>query len=135
MKTIVIDVHDLLSPLSARGVEKQLAKLPGIKQVDVNSVSRSARVVYDETVTGLDAIKAKVRECGHHCCGELMPKHLCKQDPAPADAQAMADTTRAVPVSATPPAQHRQHTGHVEQAQPAQAAEHGGIRIGSGGLC
>ena len=126
MKTTVIDVRDLLSPLSARGVEKQLAKVPGIKQVDVNSVSGSARVVYDETVTGLNAIKAKVRECGHHCGGELVPQHLCEQEHPPGDAQVKADPAKATPVSATPPAsaQHRQHTGHAGHAQTAQPAEH-----------
>ena len=30
MKTTIIDVRDLLSPLSARGVETQLTKVPGI---------------------------------------------------------------------------------------------------------
>ncbi len=78
MKTSVIAVRGLLSPLSARGVEQQLAKAPGVKQVEVNCVSGSATVLYDETVTGLDAIKAKVRECGHHCGSELVPKHICE---------------------------------------------------------
>ncbi len=121
MQTTVMDVRDLLSPLSAQGVEKQLARMPGIKQVDVNCVSGSARVVYDETVTGLNAIKAKVRECGHHCGGELVPRHLCEQEHPPGDAQVKADPAKVTPVSATPPAQHHQHTG---QAQTTQAAEH-----------
>ena len=125
MKTAVIDVHDLLSPLSARGVEKQLAKMPGVKQVDVNSVSGSARVVYDETLATLNAIKAKVRECGHHCGGELAPKHLCKQEPALGDAR-MAGVAKAAPVAATlpGPAQHHQHTAHVEQAGATQPVEY-----------
>lgn len=109
MITTLIDVRDLLSPLSARGVEKQLAKLPGVKQAEVNGVSGSTTVVYDETVTGLNAIKAKVRECGHHCGGELVPKHLCEQEHPPGDAQVMADAARATPVAATPPAQHAEH--------------------------
>ncbi|MHB1670156.1 heavy metal translocating P-type ATPase [Thiomonas sp.] len=124
MKTTVIDVRDLLSPLSARGVEKQLVKMPGIKQVDVNSVSGSATVVYDGTVTDLDAIKAKVHECGHHCGGELVPRHLCEQEHPPGDAQVMADPAKATPVSAMPPAQHRQHTGHATPVQTAQPTEH-----------
>ncbi|MDO8705173.1 MAG: heavy metal translocating P-type ATPase [Sulfuricaulis sp.] len=132
MKTTVIDVRDLFSPLSARGVEKQLAKVPGVKQVDVNYVSGSARVVYDETVTGLNSIKAKVRECGHHCGGELVPKHLCEPEVPPDDSQIIVGHARSAPIPATPsghgehPAQaeHHQHTGHVEQAQPTQPAEH-----------
>ncbi|MDP2027978.1 cation-translocating P-type ATPase [Sulfuriferula sp.] len=130
MKTTVMDVRDLLSPLSARGVEKQLARMPGIKQVDVNSVSGSARVVYDETVTGLNAIKAKVRECGHHCSGELVPRHLCEQEHPLGDASATADS--AGPVSA-PPTQFA-HTGHAEPAQPAEHADMGsmGHEMGAG---
>ena len=121
MKTTVIDVRDLLSPLSARGVEKQLAKLPGVAQVDVNCVSGSATVVYDETVTGLDAIKAKVRECGHHCGGELVPKHLCVQESPPDDARVTADSAGVIP---TPPIQpaHAEHTEHA--AQPAHPPAH-----------
>ncbi|MHB1531806.1 heavy metal translocating P-type ATPase [Acidithiobacillus sp.] len=109
MKTTVIDVRDLLSPLSARGVEKQLARMPGVKQADVNSVSGSATVVYDETVTGLNAIMAKVRECGHHCSGELVPKHLCEYEYPAGDARVMANSAKAMPVSAMPRAQHAEH--------------------------
>ena len=76
MKTAIFNVRDLLSPLSARGVENQRGKMPGVKKIEVNSVSGSATVLYDETVTGLDTIKAKVHECGHHCGGELVPKHI-----------------------------------------------------------
>lgn len=77
MKTNVIEVSGMLSALSARGVEKQLAKLPGVHKVEVNYVAGSATVVYDETVTDLKAIKARVHECGYHCTGEMLPKHLC----------------------------------------------------------
>ena len=73
MKTTVIDVRDLLSPLSARGVEKQLAKMPGVQQAEVNLVSGSATVLYEETVTGLDAIKAKVHE---GLCSAVNPHRL-----------------------------------------------------------
>ncbi len=131
MKTTVIDVRDLLSPLSARGVEKQLVRMPGVKQVDVNSVSGSATVVYDETVTDLNAIKARVRECGHHCNGELVPKHLCESEAAPGDAQVMAVP---IPSPAAPPghgeqpapAEHRKHAGHVEPARTDQVTQHAG---------
>ena len=125
MKTTVIDVRDLLSPLSARGVEKQLAKVPGIKQVDVNSVSGSATVLYDETVTGLDTIKAKVRECGHHCGGELVPKHLCEPEHPRGNANVAADSASAI----LPPIQpaHANHTRHGElgkAVQPTHPTEH-----------
>lgn len=83
MKTSVIEVSGMLSALSARGVEKQLAKLPGVHKVEVNYVAGSATVVYDETVTDLKTIKARVHACGYHCTGEMLPKHLCAPEDPP----------------------------------------------------
>ncbi len=124
MKTTLIDVRDLLSPLSARGVEKQLAQMHGVEQADVNNVSGSATVLYDETVTSLGAIKAKVRECGHHCHAERVPKHVGKQEQPPGDAKVIADLARPAPA---PPTQspHAKHTGHVEPDTTAQSAHPG----------
>jgi Cu2+-exporting ATPase len=78
MKSSVIEVDGMLSVLNAHGVEKQLAKLRGVERAEVNYVSGSATVVYDETVIDLNAIKSRVHKCGYHCSGELVPKHLCK---------------------------------------------------------
>ncbi|MBT8072304.1 MAG: heavy metal translocating P-type ATPase, partial [Xanthomonadales bacterium] len=84
MKTVNIEVGGLVSALSARGVEKQLSKLTGVKKVEVNYVAGSATVVYDETAIDLKAIKARVHECGYHCAGEQMPTHVCVPDDPPA---------------------------------------------------
>ena len=85
MKTSVIEVGGMLSALSARGVEKQLARLRGVERAAVNYVSGSATVIYDETVIDLWTIAAKVHECGYHCSGELVPKHLCKPEHLPSE--------------------------------------------------
>jgi Cu2+-exporting ATPase len=85
MKTSVIEVGGMLSALSAHGVEKQLARLHGIERAEVNYVSGSATVVYDETAIDLKTIKAKVHECGYRCSGELVPKHLCKPEHPPSE--------------------------------------------------
>ena len=127
MKTTVIDVRGLLSPLSAAGIEKQLARLAGIHHIDVNKVSGSATVVYDETLTSLSAIQAKVSECGHHCGGELVPRHLCENEYPAGHAQAMVG--RDASVSAMPSGQgehtdHRQHTQQVQASAPVLHAEH-----------
>ncbi|MCY1337911.1 hypothetical protein D9M68_341270 [compost metagenome] len=58
MKTGIIEAGGLLSVLSARGVEKQLARLPGVTRAEVNGVSGSTTVEYDETVIPLSDIKA-----------------------------------------------------------------------------
>lgn len=116
MKSNVIDVRDLLSPLSAEGIEKQLAKLPGIKHVSVNRVSGNASLEYDEFVTDLDTIQAKIRECGHHCHGELLPKHLCV---SAAHRPETAVTSDRPP---SPPDQH--HHDSAIPAAPRVPAEH-----------
>jgi len=88
MKTIIVEVGGLLSTLSARGVEKQLSKLIGVKKAEVNYVAGSATVVYDEKVVDLKTIKARVHKCGYHCAGEQMPKHVCVPEDPPVAAHA-----------------------------------------------
>jgi Cu2+-exporting ATPase len=78
MKTSIIEVGGMLSALSARGVEKQLMKLPGIEKAEVNYVSGSATVTYNERVIALGEVQTKVQDCGYHCGGELLPKHVCQ---------------------------------------------------------
>ena len=85
MDTSIIEVGGMLSPLSAHGVEKQLRKLRGVERAEVNYVSGSATVVYDERVIDLEAIKARVHKCGYHCSGVLVPRHLCKADGPPSE--------------------------------------------------
>lgn len=75
MRTAVVDVGDLLSVQSALGVEKQ-RRLPGVERVEVSAVARSATAEFDEKAIDLRRIKERIRECGHHCRGEIVPKHL-----------------------------------------------------------
>jgi len=89
MKTAIIEVAGLVSVLSARGIEKQLARLPGVRKAEVNYVAGSATVVFDETLIDLTEIKAKVRECGYHCGGELLPKHVCEPEDSPVESVAV----------------------------------------------
>ncbi len=120
MKTINLEVSGLLSTLSARGVEKQLARLPGVHKVEVNYVAGSATVAYDEAFTDLKTIKAQVRECGYHCAGELLPKHVCVvQDPLVVAAIGIAPATHAGHVHEGPIA----HAGHGMHAEPGVSAE------------
>ena len=78
MKTINLHVGELLSPLGALGVEKQLSKLGGVTAAAVNQVSGSATVTYDEGKISPAVIERAISECGHHCAGELRPLHLCE---------------------------------------------------------
>jgi Cu2+-exporting ATPase len=114
MKTSVIEVSGLVSALSARGVEKQVGRLPGVEHIEVNYAAGSATVVYDETRLDLQTLKARLRDCGYHCRGELTPRHVC----APEDPPAVAATT-------APTAGQAAHEGaaHAAHVKPAPAGE------------
>lgn len=77
MKTSTIEVGELISTLSAAGVERQLTALPGMQHVNVNYVAGSATVHFDETQLTLAAIRQRVADCGYHCRGEQVPAHVC----------------------------------------------------------
>jgi Cu2+-exporting ATPase len=114
MKTSVIEVGGLLSVLSARGVKKQLARLPGVERVEVNYAAGSATVVYDEKRVDLPTLKARVRECGYHCGGELVPRHVCAPEDPPGE-----------PAAPAAMAHHAAPDAHAHAAQATPTA-HGG---------
>src|SRR5215813_9284834 len=110
MKTATLDVGGMLSLLDYQAVEKQLGRTPGVQRATASVASNSVTVEYDETVTSVAALKAKINECGFHCTGQVMPKHVC--EPRPVDehgwhighaahepAGAPAAATPAVPMS------------------------------------
>ena len=102
MKTSTVEVGELVSTLSAAGVSRQLATLPGVHHAEVNYVAGSATVHYDEAMITLDAIRQRVLDCGYHCRGELVPAHVCDS----ADHKAGGEA----------------HTGHTEHAGHAMLA-------------
>ena len=79
MTTSTLEVGDLISVLSARGLEKQLTQVPGVDRVSVGAVSGSATVTYDAGKTSLSALKQMIIDCGFHCSGEVLPRHLLRQ--------------------------------------------------------
>ena len=66
-----MEVRDLLSVLSAQGIERQLIRLTGVMGASVNPVSGSATITYDPTRTGPTEIMSAIEACGHHCAGNL----------------------------------------------------------------
>ena len=113
MKSVVIEVAGLLSVLSAAGVQKKLRQMPGVHHADVNYVSQSATVHYDESRLTLEELKRKVVECGYHCRGEMLPAHVCEpatlaHDDQAAQAHVMHDH-----------ASHAKHAHAHAEAKPA----------------
>ena len=82
MATSNFEVGDLFSILGAQGIEKQLMRIAGVSRAAVNPVSGMTTVDYDPGTTNAPAIKAAIIECGYHCAGQALPKHICEDHPA-----------------------------------------------------
>ncbi|MCW5663811.1 MAG: copper-translocating P-type ATPase [Piscinibacter sp.] len=116
MKTSTVEVGELVSSLSAAGVQRQIAALPGVHHVDVNYVAGSATVHYDETKTSLEDIRRRVIECGYHCRGEMLPAHVC---PPEGHSEAHGHAAHA---GHEDHAAHGAHAGHAAHGHGGHAA-------------
>ncbi len=122
MRTVTLEVGGLVSVLSARGVEKKLARLDGVEKVEVNYVAGSATVVFDQSDTDLQTIEAAVRACGYHCSGQQLPRHVgLSEGPASGGAEMTGADHASHGARAQPVAEYE-----PEQGAPAPNTEHGG---------
>ena len=83
MTKITLDVGAMFSALDAHGIERQLRRVAGIDSVSANSVSGSTTVSFDPSKTSADAIQKTIEDCGFHCAGEALPRHICEKPAAP----------------------------------------------------
>jgi P-type Cu2+ transporter len=81
VQTTILEVGGMLSVLDPQGVEKQLKRMPGVRATSVNIATNTAVIEYDETITNVEALRAKITECGFHCRGEVLPHHICVVTP------------------------------------------------------
>jgi Cu2+-exporting ATPase len=91
VRTTTVDVSTFRTPLDPLVVERRLRALPGVTQVSANFAAASATVTYDETVATVAQLRDAVRDCGFHCRGEVVPRHVCapgEDTVAPEDAHA-----------------------------------------------
>ena len=122
MRTTTIDVTSFQTPLDPLVIEKRLRALPGVRTVAANFASASATVTYDDQVTDVDGLRQAVRDCGFHCRGEVVPRHVC----APGEDTVAPDDPRS-------PAQHPPHVHHAHKPGAAPAhADHDMADMGHG---
>ncbi len=128
MKTATLDVGGMLSMLDYQGVEKQLGRLPGVHHATASIASSSATVDYDETITSVAALKDRINECGFHCTGQIMPKHLCEPHAGHDHGTSVAPEApvKAVESKPRPPQgrgahEHHVHSAHAPAGAPAAA--------------
>ena len=104
--TAVLDVHPIWLASEKAVVEAVLGRRPGVEQVEANPVSQTATVTYDPRMTSLAELRRWVEECGCHCAGQSVPKHICdpllEPDP-PTEGHAGYAAAAAAAVPAPPP--------------------------------
>jgi Cu2+-exporting ATPase len=115
MKTATLDVGGMLSMLDYRAVEKQLGKLPGVHSVAASIASNSVTVSFDETITSITTLRDEITECGFHCTGQVVPKHVCEPHAGhghEAHARAPAKAGAAPPAAMLMPHDMAREMGH-----------------------
>ena len=77
-KTAVLEVSGVHWATSKSVAESALARRPGVVSVVANPVAQTANLVYDPERTSMDELAGWIRECGYHCAGQSLPRHLCE---------------------------------------------------------
>ncbi|HZQ14092.1 MAG TPA: heavy metal translocating P-type ATPase [Pseudolabrys sp.] len=129
METTILEVGGMLSVLDFRGVEKQLKDVPGVYMASVNIATNTAAVEYDEKLTTVEALRAKIIECGFHCRGEALPEHVCESPPATRQAMqhgvpAQRKINYAAHGGAPAATQPGPRAAHMQGAAPTGAMSH-----------
>ena len=78
MRTVTLEVRGLFEKLDHLGVEKRIAALPGVEHAHANPATASVSVRYDGESMTEAQLREAVRRCGHHCSGEVLPRHVCE---------------------------------------------------------
>ncbi|HWQ85580.1 heavy metal translocating P-type ATPase [Brevundimonas sp.] len=122
MRTTTIDVSGFRTPLDPLVIEKHLRGLKGVLDAAANFGSATATVRYDEARLSQAELEQAVRDCGFHCRGEVVPRHVCVPHEAAVDARAAHPRHPAAPAA---PDDHAARPGHGAAAGPDDMAEMG----------
>lgn len=120
-KTAVLEMAGVQWASEKAVAERVLGRRPGVVSVEANPVAQTANVTYDPTRTSLGELSRWVRDCGYHCAGQSVPRHICDPEIEPPD-RAVAPAAEAVPPEA-PPTEHAPMTAQ-------EAMGHGGDHAG-----
>jgi Cu2+-exporting ATPase len=129
--TAVIEVSGVNWASEKAIAEAVLSRRPGVLAVEVNPVAQTATVTYDPDRTSVVELSEWVGDCGFHCAGQSVPRHICDPLVEPHAAHpGAADRGQSVHAAPGTHAPAREHAGHVAAPGPATTHEdatgHGG---------
>jgi Cu2+-exporting ATPase len=79
-QTVVLEAAGVHWASEKAIAESVLGRRPGVLAVEANPVAQTAVVTYDPDRTSVAELTGWVRDCGYHCAGQSVPRHVC--DPA-----------------------------------------------------
>jgi Cu2+-exporting ATPase len=131
MPEVVLEAGGLLRGSSAPALQTFLMRHPGVHHAEASYLSETVTVGFDESVITQEEVQGLVEECGYHCRGEVVPRHICVPGSTTAgehrppvlesratprgaarDAHGMHDTAGPPPPSSGPAAQLAHEMGH-----------------------
>src|SRR5215213_4959865 len=133
--TAVLEVAGVQWASEKATVERVLGRRPGVLGVEANLVGQTATVTYDPARTSVADLAAFIRDCGYHCAGQSVPRHVCDPaaEPQPHGPAGDDDGHRPHVDAGGVPHGHGDHgTGHGGHAGTTaqEAMGHGGHHAG-----
>lgn len=74
---VVLELSGVQWATSKADAESTLLRLPGVLRVEANLVSQTAQVSYNPELTSQSFLQSWIIDCGFHCAGQSVPKHVC----------------------------------------------------------
>jgi Cu2+-exporting ATPase len=77
MREVVLEASGMLGGSAAPALEAFLRRQTGVHHAHASPVGGTVTVGYDETAISQVQIERLIEECGLHCRGEVVPRHIC----------------------------------------------------------
>jgi Cu2+-exporting ATPase len=106
LREVVLEARGMLGGSSGPAVQSFLSRQKGVHHAAANPAGGTVTVHFDESLVSEAELRGYVEQCGLHCRGEVVPRHVCAPD------------TTVVP---SPHAAH----GHATHAPAAASAAQG----------
>src|SRR5215207_9068724 len=121
-QTAVLQVTGVQWASEKAVTEAVLGRRPGVLHVEANPVGQTATVTYDPAQTSVAQLSGWVRDCGYHCAGQSVPRHVCDPAAEPHDHTARATHQNHVPPAVAPESPHEHAApGRVEARHEGHA--------------
>ncbi|MCW2635546.1 MAG: ATPase [Blastococcus sp.] len=134
-RTVVLEVGGVRGALEKAVIQKMLGRRPGVSHVDANPVGQTVKVTYDPQQTSVAQLTEWVRDCGYHCAGQSVPRHVCDPAAEPRDhgTTAAHDGHLVAGVAAGALHEHPddegRHAGTTAQDAMGHGGHHGGMSM------